>query len=82
MKKVGRCQNCGREVYTNDINLCKRCYQEFGLEFLKEEAESIIEEETPKNLEELGIKSTEKETEESAEEEAETQEQTEEVKKQ
>jgi hypothetical protein len=33
MKKVGTCQSCGREVYTNDIDLCKKCNQAVGLEY-------------------------------------------------
>ena len=59
MKKVGLCQNCGRSVYTNDIDLCKRCYNEVGLKFLniQEAEEGPEEEETPVNLEELGIAS-------------------------
>jgi NMD protein affecting ribosome stability and mRNA decay len=36
MKKVGTCLNCGREVYTNDIDLCKKCYNEVGVDFLKQ----------------------------------------------
>jgi len=35
MKNVGICLNCGRSVYINEINLCKRCAQEVGAEFLK-----------------------------------------------
>jgi predicted amidophosphoribosyltransferase len=35
-KKVGVCINCNREVYTNDIHLCKRCFNEVGVDFLKE----------------------------------------------
>ena len=55
MKKVGSCQNCGRNVYTNDIDLCKRCHNEVGLEFLK--TEDIIEEpeEEGPSMEELGL---------------------------
>ena len=36
MKKIGSCLNCGREVYTNELNLCKRCHKEADLEFLRE----------------------------------------------
>jgi len=32
MKKVGLCDNCGRSMYTNEVNLCKRCNQEVGSE--------------------------------------------------
>jgi len=54
MKKVGLCQSCGRNVYTNDIDLCKRCYNEVGTEFLK--TEDVVEEvEEGPSLEELGI---------------------------
>lgn len=56
MKKVGGCQSCGRNMYTNDLDLCKRCFNEVGLEFLKTvEVEEV--EEGP-SLEELGIESS------------------------
>jgi hypothetical protein len=35
MKKIGSCLSCGREVYTNDLNLCKRCNRDADEEFLK-----------------------------------------------
>ena len=35
MKKIGTCLSCGREVYTNDMNLCKRCNKETDLDVLK-----------------------------------------------
>ena len=35
MKKIGACLSCGREVYTNDLNLCKRCHKDADAEFLK-----------------------------------------------
>jgi len=62
MKNVGICLNCGRRVYTNDIGLCKRCYQEVGLEFLK--TEEVIEEEPeePVALEDLGLETGSEET--------------------
>ena len=68
MKNVGICQNCGRKVYTNDIDLCKRCYQEVGIEFLN--TEEVIEEEPeePVALEDLGLEPGAEETEESSEE--------------
>jgi len=67
MKNVGLCTNCGRNIYTNEINLCKRCYQDVGLEFLKQqEPEEEVEEET-KSLEELGIEETDEEIEEPTE---------------
>jgi rRNA maturation endonuclease Nob1 len=28
MKKVSRCFGCGRDIYTNENNLCKRCSRE------------------------------------------------------
>jgi len=34
MKKVSRCENCERELYTNEYNFCKRCWQEVGTDFL------------------------------------------------
>jgi hypothetical protein len=34
MKKVSRCENCARMLYTNQYNLCKRCWQEIGIDFL------------------------------------------------
>ena len=46
MKKVGVCQNCGRNIYTNDLDLCKRCNNLVGVEAAKEhEAEVGPEEE-------------------------------------
>lgn len=42
MKKVGKCEKCEREVYTNDFNLCKRCHQVYGAQV----AEEIAQEET------------------------------------
>ena len=66
MKKIGVCLNCGREVYTNDINLCKRCHQEVGLDFIQEEVEEIEEE---PEIEDLGLEEpTEEVKEEPAEE--------------
>lgn len=49
MKKVGLCQNCKRVIYTNDIDLCKRCNTVVGAEVLNQINEEIgdIEEETP-----------------------------------
>ena len=58
MKKVGICQNCGRNVYTNDIDLCKRCYQIVGMDVLGEEEIEEEPEEGP-SLEELGIEAPE-----------------------
>ena len=67
-KKVGLCQNCGRTVYTNDIDLCKRCYNEVGLEILnKQEVIEEIDEEEP-SMEDLGIEASEKGEESPAEE--------------
>ncbi len=58
MKKIGICQNCGRSVYTNDIDLCKRCHQIVGMDVLGEEE---IEEEPTEgpSLEELGLEAPE-----------------------
>ena len=55
--------NCEREVYTNDLNLCKRCDKEVGLEFFQKlEAEEVLEEEKV-NIEDLGLEKTEVEEE-------------------
>ena len=59
MKKVSPCQECGREVYTNDLNLCKRCHQEFGLEIIKAMAPEDLAEETEEpDMAELGLEET------------------------
>lgn len=72
MKEVGVCRNCGRKVYTNDLDLCKRCYNEVGVEFLKKEVIEEPEEEKPIALEDLGIEEGKKEEEkEDSEEEKE-----------
>ena len=48
MKKIGVCVNCEREVYTNDMELCKKCNQEVGLDFInKQEIEEEMDEEEP-----------------------------------
>lgn len=72
MKKVSICINCEREVYTNDLDLCKKCYQDVGLQFLKKlEPEEELEEEAP-SIEDLGIEAGEEgESEEVSEEPAE-----------
>lgn len=36
MKNVGVCQECGRNVYTNEIELCKRCHKRYGAKYSKE----------------------------------------------
>ncbi|MBD3354681.1 hypothetical protein GF361_01700 [Candidatus Woesearchaeota archaeon] len=56
MKQVGNCQNCGRSVYVNDIDLCKRCNQEVGLEILEklDYVDEPKEDEGP-SLEDLGL---------------------------
>jgi hypothetical protein len=36
MKKIGACLNCGREMYTNDYNLCKRCHRVVDLDSLED----------------------------------------------
>lgn len=54
MKKVSRCVNCERKIYTNDLNLCKKCYRDVGLEFLKQQEPEEVEE-GPASLAELGI---------------------------
>ena len=63
-KKVSLCQECGRTVYTNDIDLCKRCYNEVGLDILdqQEEIEELPEEEP--SMEDLGIEVSEETAEE------------------
>ena len=69
MKKIGVCLNCERELYTNDLDLCKRCYQDVGLEFLKDtEPEEEIEEEGPHMPEGLVLEEGSEESEEKAEE--------------
>ena len=45
MKKISVCLNCERELYTNDLDLCKKCNQEVGLEILKQQEPKEIEEE-------------------------------------
>ena len=66
MKKIGVCLNCEREVYTNDLDLCKKCNQDVGANFLnKQEIEEEIEEE-PSMPESMVLES---EPEESGEEE-------------
>ncbi len=37
MKKVGVCANCEREMYTNELDLCKKCNHEVGMEFLRQQ---------------------------------------------
>ena len=72
MKKISRCENCEREVYTNYLNLCKRCHQDVGLDFLKKfEAEQTVVEENgaSKILEELKAAKPETKTEEQPAEE-------------
>ena len=69
-KKVGLCQECGRTVYTNDIDLCKRCYNDVGLEILnKREVVEDVEEEEP-SMEDLGIEEGTEETTEEVQEES------------
>ena len=53
-KKVGKCLECEREMYTNELDLCKRCFNDVGLEFLKN-AEVVEEVEDMPNMEDLGI---------------------------
>ena len=66
MKKTGICENCGREVYTNKLNLCKRCHQKVGGEFLKQQEPEEIEE--APSLEDLGIETSDETPEEVKEE--------------
>ncbi len=56
MKQVGSCRNCGRSVYVNDIDLCKRCNQEVGLEILEklDYVDEPKEKEGP-SMEDLGL---------------------------
>jgi hypothetical protein len=68
MKKISLCVNCGRNIYTNDLNLCKRCHQDVGVDFLRQQEPEEVVEEEPASLEDLGIEATEEETEEVAEE--------------
>ena len=59
MKKIGQCQECGREVYTNDLNLCKRCHQEVGLDVIKSMApEDLVEETEEPDMADLGLEET------------------------
>lgn len=53
-KKVGLCQECGRTMYTNDMDLCKRCNTEFGAVVAAQQEEEDIEEDMPA-MEELGM---------------------------
>jgi len=56
MKQVGNCRNCGRNVYVNDIDLCKRCYQEVGLEILEKlDYVDEPEEEKGPSMDDLGL---------------------------
>ena len=59
MKKISRCQECGRKIYTNDIELCKRCHQEVGVEMLREQEVFEEPEEEGHSLEDLDIESEE-----------------------
>ena len=68
MKKISVCLNCERELYTNDLDLCKKCNQEVGLEILQQqEPEEIEEEEEPSMPESMVLES---EGEDSSDEEA------------
>jgi len=62
MKKISQCQECGRNVYTNDLNLCKRCHQEVGLDIIKAMApEDLVEEVEEPDMAELGLEETSEE---------------------
>ena len=65
-KKIGICQECGRNVYTNDLDLCKRCNVEVGAEVAAQVEEEEVEEEMP-SMEDLGIEETPAEEESSPE---------------
>jgi hypothetical protein len=83
MKTVNICLNCGRNIYTNDLNLCKRCHQEVGAKYQEKQEPEEVEEEGP-SLEELGLKpeeGSEEEKEETKEEGSETEDKKEEKKK-
>jgi hypothetical protein len=70
MKKVGVCTNCGRNCYTNDLDLCKRCYNLVGVEAAKEHEKEVgpEEEEEGPSMEELGLAPEKAEGEEKEEE--------------
>ena len=78
MKKVGACENCGRTMYTNDLELCKKCNNEVGVEFFKNaDIEEEVEEAPSLEGLDLGgdsgegsvvVESEEKDTKEAAEE--------------
>jgi len=87
MKEVGVCDHCGRNVYVNSLDLCKRCNLIVGVESRKQaEAEAEPEEEEqPMSMEELGItpesKEEGKEEEKKEEEKSEEKEESKEEKK-
>jgi len=55
MKKISSCLECGRKVYTNDIDLCKRCHNEVGATYLQEQEVFDEPEEEGPNLEGLDL---------------------------
>ncbi len=55
MKQIGLCQNCGRSLYVNDIDLCKRCHQEVGVEILQKLDYVEPEEEEGPDMAALGL---------------------------
>ena len=69
MKKISSCQECGRTVYTNDIDLCKRCHQEVGVSYLQNQEIIEEDEDDMPNMEDLGIEESSEETAEAAPEE-------------
>ncbi|MBD3249639.1 hypothetical protein GF336_06355 [Candidatus Woesearchaeota archaeon] len=71
MKKVGKCNECERTLYTNDFELCKRCFNEVGVEAINSMED--IEEEDPLAAASEVLEGNES-TEESAEEAAEPKE--------
>ena len=50
-KKVGICDNCDRNMYTNDFNLCKRCHQDVGYSYFQNQ-------EAGPSLSDLGLDDT------------------------
>ena len=55
-KKVGICDNCDRNMYTNNFNLCKRCHQDVGYSYFQNQ--EVEEVETGPSLSDLGLDDT------------------------
>ncbi len=76
MKKVSKCNECGRTLYTNDLDLCKRCFNKVGVKAMNSMEE--VEEEDPLAAASAVLEGTEEAPEEAPEETAAPEENTEE----